>query len=254
MRIAVVTDIHGNLAALQAVAHDIQRRGVDQVINLGDSVSGPLLPLHTARFLIASGWLHLAGNHERQVLTHRPDQWSAADAYAHAQLGADELAWMASLQPNLAWREGIHLCHASPRSDLEYLLDTVEPAGLRLASADEVHQRLAGVTAALVLCGHSHHPRIVRTAAGPAGPVGQLIVNPGSVGLPAFDDAQPHWHVVENGAPDARYAIVELVQGLWQASLLAVPYDHESMARLAEQRGQPDWAHALRTGYMPRSG
>ena len=62
----------------------------------------------------------------------------------------------------------------------------------------------------------------------------------------------PRVHVIENGAPDARYAIVERVHGAWQAALLAVPYDHESMARLAEQRGQPDWAHALRTGYMPR--
>ena len=248
MRIAVVTDIHGNLAALQAVVQDLQRRGVDQVINLGDSVSGPLLPRQTAQYLMASGWLHLAGNHERQVLTQRPEQWSAADAYAHAELGAGELAWMATLTPNLAWRDGIHLCHASPRSDLEYLLDTVEPGGVRLASVDEVQQRLDGVGAALLLCGHSHHPRIVRTAAG------QLIVNPGSVGLPAYDDDHPHWHVIENGAPDARYAIVEQVDGAWQAQLLAVPYDHEAMARLADQRGQPDWAYALRTGYMPRPG
>ena len=76
MRIAVVSDIHGNLAALQAVVADVQRRGVDRVINLGDSLSGPLLPLQTARFLMASGWLHLAGNHERQVLTQTPAQWS----------------------------------------------------------------------------------------------------------------------------------------------------------------------------------
>jgi len=230
------------------VVQDIRRHGVDQIINLGDSVSGPLQPRQTARYLMASGWLHLAGNHERQVLTLRPDQWSAADAFAHAELGVDELAWMASLQPNLAWRDDIHLCHASPRSDLEYLLDTVEPGGVRLASADEVRQRLAGVSAALVLCGHTHHPRIVRMAAG------QLIDNPGSVGLPAYDDAHPPWHVIENGAPDARYAIVERLQGAWQAQLLAVPYDHESMARLADQRGQPDWSHALRTGYMPRPG
>jgi predicted phosphodiesterase len=248
MRIAAVTDIHGNLAALQAVVQDFQRRGVEQVINLGDSVSGPLLPRPTARYLMASGWLHLAGNHERQLLTQGPGQWSAADAYAHAQLGAEELAWMAALQPSLAWREDIHLCHASPRSDLEYLLDTVEPGRVRLASGDEVQQRLAGVRAGLVLCGHSHHPRIVRSAAG------QLIVNPGSVGLPAFDDEHPHPHVIENGAPDARYALVEQVHGRWQAELLAVPYDHAAMARLAEQRGQPDWAHALRTGYMPRAG
>lgn len=61
MRIALLSDIHGNLAALEAVAADIELRGVDQVANLGDSLSGPLLPLETARFLMAQDWIHLAG-------------------------------------------------------------------------------------------------------------------------------------------------------------------------------------------------
>jgi hypothetical protein len=143
--------------------------------------------------------------------------------------------------------DGIHLCHASPRSDLEYLLETVEPHRVRLASADEIGDRLAGVTAPLVLCGHTHHPRAVRSAAG------QLIVNPGSVGLQAFDDAHPHMHVIETGSPDARYAIVERIAEGWTAALLSVPYEHETMARLAERHGLHDWAHALRTGYMPTS-
>ena len=245
MRIAVVSDIHGNLAALQAVVEDFRRRSVDRVINLGDSLSGPLLPLQTARFLMASGWLHLAGNHERQLLTQTAAQWSPADAYAHAQLGRAEFAWMAALTPNQPEGDGIHLCHASPRSDLEYLLDTVEPGGVRLASAAEITQRLDGVQAPLVLCGHTHHPRTVRSAAG------QLIVNPGSVGLQAYDDAHPHWHQIETGSPDARYAVVERGPVGWSAALISVPYDHEPMARLAEERGQPDWAHALRSGYMP---
>jgi len=182
----------------------------------------------------------------RQVLG--PGPHAAADAMARAELGAAELAWMATLQPNLPLSdEGIHLCHASPRSDLEYLLDTVEPSGnVRIASDDEVRRRLGGVGAALVLCGHTHHPRSVRTAAG------QLLVNPGSVGLQAYDHDDPYLHVIENGSPDARYAIVERVHGEWRALLLAVPYAHEPMARLAEDRGQPDWAYALRTGYMPR--
>lgn len=247
MRIAVVSDIHGNLAALQAVVADFRRRGVDRVINLGDSLSGPLLPLQTARFLMASDWLHLAGNHERQVLTQTPTQWSPADAYAHAQLGPVEFAWMASLTPNRPEGDDIHLCHASPRSDLEYLLETVEPGGVRLASAAEITLRLDGVRAPLVLCGHTHHPRAVRSAAG------QLVVNPGSVGLQAYDDEHPHWHQIETGSPDARYAIVEHGPAGWSAALINVPYDHESMARLADERGQPDWAHALRSGYMPRA-
>ena len=68
MRIAFVSDIHGNLPALEAVAADIHRRGADRVVNLGDNLSGPLLPRETAQWLMASDWLSLAGNHERQVL------------------------------------------------------------------------------------------------------------------------------------------------------------------------------------------
>ena len=56
---------------------------------------------------------------------------------------------------------------------------------------------------------------------------------------------------MENGDPCARYAIVEKRDGTWQAQTLRVPYDHESMARLAAQNGRPEWAHALRFGTMP---
>jgi predicted phosphodiesterase len=247
MRIAVVSDIHGNLPALQAVVQDFGRRGVDQVINLGDSLSGPLLPLQTAEYLMASGWLHLAGNHERQVLTQGPGTWSDADAYTHAQLGAEQFEWTASLTHSMPFGDEVWLCHGTPRSDVEYFLDTVEPGGVRIASAAELHERLGGVGASLVLCGHTHHPRALRSASG------QLIVNPGSVGLPAFDDDHPFAHVIENGSPDARYAIVERTSGGWTAALIAVPYAHEPMARLADARGQPDWAFALRTGWMPRA-
>ncbi len=68
MRLALVSDIHGNLAALDAVIADMQKRHIQCVVNLGDSLSGPLLPLETADRLRALPWLHVAGNHERQVL------------------------------------------------------------------------------------------------------------------------------------------------------------------------------------------
>ena len=80
---------------------------------------------------------------------------------------------------------------------------------------------------------------------------GQLLVNPGSVGLGAYDDELPEPHVVETGSPDARYAMLErLPGGGWTAALLSVPYHHEAMAQLAQQRGRPEWAQALRTGYL----
>jgi len=140
------------------------------------------------------------------------------------------------------------LCHGSPRSDGEYLLDTVDCGRVRLATATEIDQRLSGVTAPVIACGHSHVPRTVKTA------TGQIIVNPGSVGLPAFDDLNPSYHMVETGSPDARYALLERRSSLWTVSMLSVPYDFESMAKLADQNGRPEWAHALRTGYVRPTG
>lgn len=245
MRIALLSDIHGNLAALQAVVEDFRRRGVDAVANLGDSLSGPLLPLETAQFLMTQDWIHLAGNHERQILTLQPQACDPSDAHARAQLGETELAWIAGLPHCRAWSDDVFLCHGTPANDAEYFLEAVEPGRLRLATQSEIDRRLGPSRAALVACGHTHVPRLLRSAAG------QLLVNPGSVGQPAYDDDQPAYHAVENGAPDARYAIVEQCDDRWSAQLLAVPYDHESMAELALRNGRPEWAYILRHGYIP---
>ena len=245
MRIAVVSDIHGNLAALQAVVEDFGRRGVDTVVNLGDNLSGPLLPRETAQFLMAQDWLHLGGNHERQVLNLDPQACDPSDAYTRSQLGPAELDWIASLKPFHGYSDEIFLCHGTPAHDAEYFLESVEPGRLRLATQDEIRQRLGAVDAAVVVCGHTHVPRLMRSARG------ALLVNPGSVGQPAWDDDQPVYHAVENGAPDARYAIVEKQGSRWSAQLIAVPYDHQAMAALALRHGRPDWEYILTRGYVP---
>ena len=242
MRLAVVSDIHGNLPALEAVLADARRRGIDAVVNLGDSLSGPLLPRETAQFLMTQDWVQLAGNHERQILDEQVPR-GASDEYARAQLGSAELAWIAGLVPCRAFDAEVLLCHGTPASDLVYLLETVAPAGLRVASARELDERLGAVRAPVVLCGHSHVPRSARNARG------QLVVNPGSVGVPGYTARTPHPHVVENGSPDARYALVERRDGAWRAALVAVPYDWAPMAELARQRGRMEWFHALSTGY-----
>lgn len=246
MRIAFVTDIHGNLAALEAVVRDLGRRDVARVVNLGDSLSGPLLPRETARDLMARDWFHLAGNHERQILSCGPEGRGASDTYARSTLTAAERDWIASLKPTARVAADVHACHGSPRSDVEHLLEAVDANGIRPASQAEVVERCSGVDAGLIVCGHSHVPRAIRLADG------RLVVNPGSVGLQAYDDDAPYPYIVENHSPDARYAIAEHVDGRWIATLIAVPYDAEPMARLAERRGRPEWAFALRTGEMPR--
>jgi putative phosphoesterase len=244
MRLAVLADIHGNLPALEAVVRDFSRRGVDAVVNLGDSVSGPLMPLETARFLMAQDWMHIAGNHERQLLSPGAEPRGPSDEFAHAHLTAAELEWLASLKPTVRFSRDVVLCHGTPRSDSEYFLETVEPSRVRAATSAEVDERLGKVDANLIVCGHTHTPRSVRAS------TGQLIVNPGSVGLPAYEDVVPYPHVIETGSPDARYAVVERLKGDWIAELITVSYAHEAMANLAERHGRPDWAHALATGYV----
>jgi predicted phosphodiesterase len=244
MRIAVLSDIHGNLLALEAVVRHLRTRGTDAVVNLGDSLSGPLLPLETAQFLMAQGWTTIAGNHERQLLTQGPAQWGASDAFTHARLTGRELDWLAGQPASRMLDPEVMLCHGTPHSDLEPLLETLEPPRGRSATAGEVAARLGPAGAAVVLCGHTHLPRLVRTGSG------QLVVNPGSVGLPAWEHPGPPPVAMESGSPDARYALVECRGGKWQASLVAVPYDHEAMADLARDRHRPDWEAALRTGYL----
>lgn len=243
--IAIVSDIHGNLEALHAVAADIQARGVSTVVNLGDSLSGPLLPRETARFLMKEGWLSISGNHERQILQLRPGHGGPSDIYAASQLSDAEFAWLRSLPASARLAEAnVFLCHGTPRSDCEYFLETVHAGGVVLASPREIQERLHGEQADVVACGHTHVARSVRSADA------QLLINPGSVGLPAYFDDHPVPHTVQSGSPDARYAIIRHADAQWSCELIAVPYDHREMAALAARRERPDWAQALLSGTL----
>ncbi|WP_026182372.1 metallophosphoesterase family protein [Leeia oryzae] len=245
--IAIVSDIHGNLPALQAVVADMSLWEIDQVVNLGDSLSGPLLPAETADFLKQQDWVHLAGNHERQLLTQSPDQMGLSDAFAHSCLLPHHLDWLQGLRDTRRLSEAVFLCHGTPTSDIDYFLDTVTPQGCRPATPDEIGVRRAGITASLIACGHTHLPRIVHM------PDGTVIVNPGSVGLPAYEDDRPHPHRMENGGPEASYALARQTSQGWDVRIRSVSYDTSGVVGLAVSRGRHDWAHALRTGFVEAS-
>ena len=225
-------EIHRNTAETQ----------IDVTVNLGDIVSGHLQPRATAARLMGLGLPTIRGNHERQLFGD-PARMGESDAFARAQLLPEQLAWINALPATLRLLHNVLLVHGTPTSDLVYFLDSVTPQGSRAATPQEVADRAGAADAALILCGHTHMPRQVRL------PDGRLIVNPGSVGLQAYDDDHGYPHVMENGTPHARYAIAEQdADGAWAAHFHAVVYDWEQAARLALANGRPDWVTPLRTG------
>ena len=259
MKIAIISDIHGNLPALQVVLAEIGVSGVDRIINVGDTLGGPLESAKTADLLMQRKIPMIAGNHERQLLTVPPEKLGASDACTASEISSAHRAWLASAPPTVWLSEDVFICHGTPHSDLHYWLETVTDdfgqqgsPGIRAATQAEVLERLGTGphnAASLIVCGHTHIPRVVSVAS-PTGGHLITIVNPGSVGLPAYEDGHPFKHYMQTGSPHARYAMAEQTASGWRIELRCVMYDFESMARLAESRQRPDWAVALRTGRM----
>ncbi len=230
-RYAVISDIHGNILALQAVLTNIGRRSISGIINLGDSVHGPLEPEATARLLMDLHAINIRGNQDRDI----PEGTAKA-------LSPRSIEWLASLPATGVIGEDIFLCHGTPRADDEYLLEKIDNGKGVLKDEADIMPLLAGIEQKVILCGHSHTPRVIRLREG------RLVVNPGSVGLPAYQDETPVPHMMETGSPHARYAILEKDGTEWKAELIAVPYDFETAARKARANGREDWERWLMEG------
>jgi diadenosine tetraphosphatase ApaH/serine/threonine PP2A family protein phosphatase len=161
------------------------------------------------------------------------------------QLDRKQLDWLASLPTTMVYRDEVLLCHGSPRSDEIYWLDRVADDGsIQASSIEDVESEATGITASLILCGHTHIPRVVRLRDG------RLVVNAASVGCPGYTGVKPVFHKVQAGTPDACYAILERTRLGWSATFRYVPYDHMAMAEMARRNGLPAWASALATGWV----
>ncbi len=245
MRIAAMSDIHGNLAALKAVLADIERRGISKIVNLGDSLSGPFDAAGTADLLMALNIPTVRGNHDRQLFDRPKTKMGIWESWVVDDLSDQHMAWLRSFPLTLEV-DGLFLCHATPEKDDENWLDYRAPSDRMIArDLAGVEARLGDVKAPLILCGHTHTPRSVRL------PNGQRIVNSGAVGCPAYLDTriEPPF-VQQTGAPDARYAIVENIEGVWRADLIAVPYDPSEMVALAKAKGADNWVQSITVGWV----
>jgi predicted phosphodiesterase len=240
MRVAVVADIHGNVWALDAVLERLESLDVDHVLNLGDCFWGPLAPAATFDRLKDRDWLTIRGNQDRVVLD--PGE-GRTDHFTVEELGDEGVRWIAARTSPTVRLGSVFACHGTPDRDDVTLIECVETTHVRWADGNELNHALAGLEPGIevVLCGHSHRPAILELE-------GRLIVNPGSVGLPAYEDDSPHPHRMESGSPHARWAIIDRSAIGWNVELAATPYDVEAAAAAARRNGRDDWARWITTG------
>jgi predicted phosphodiesterase len=241
--LAVISDVHGNRWALAAVLEDIQARGIERAVNLGDSLYGPLDPGGTADLLLAHPMPTVGGNQDRVILAAPAESDPPTLRFVRAALRPEHFTWLAALPARQVIDDRICLFHASPEDDGAYFLWNVGPSGAVPRPAGQIIALLGSIPHPVILCGHDHVPaeRLL--------PDGRLIVNPGSVGLPAYSDDQPFEHLMQAGSPHARYAIVAQYTHGWRIDRIAVPYDWQRASKTAAANGRPDWAAWLRSGW-----
>jgi diadenosine tetraphosphatase ApaH/serine/threonine PP2A family protein phosphatase len=215
---ALLYDIHGNLAALEAVLADAEREGATGFLLGGDYATFGPWPLETVERLDGLPVVtRIRGNVERW-LREEPDVpedalelVTAAVAAAREALGPELIERLYAL-PERAQLDGILVCHGSPLSDVESFAPQAQPDEERL---------LMGETGRTILFGHSHQ-QFERP-----GPSGTRLVNPGSVGMPLDGDPRGAWALYDDGAIDFR----------------RTAYDVERAA--AAMRSQGDWAEPI---------
>jgi diadenosine tetraphosphatase ApaH/serine/threonine PP2A family protein phosphatase len=232
MRVAVVSDIHGNLHALRAVLDAVAAEEVDALWCLGDLVGYGPRPNECCAEVERAAQLCLVGNHDLGVLGRIPlaefsDDAAAAARWSQSVLGVKARAFLERLG-SLGSAEDVELFHASPRDPVwEYVLsDEVALAAFRLTSAP------------VVLVGHSHvalafvlEDGAVDGAVVPGGTEldlagGRFILNPGSVGQP------------RDGDPRAAYLVLDLEAR--RALHRRVAYPIERTQEEIRERGLPE--------------
>lgn len=211
-RIAILADIHGNRAALEAVFADLDEVDADEVLVAGDLVGRGPEGTWVVEQVVERGWRTLRGNHEDYVLNFKrravPDDWHTLERWAASRFMGDELsddaaAWIDTLPPALLAHAapGVRLVHGSPDSYNEGLGPWTPD--------DDLRRHLAGLDERVLVCAHTHRPMARRVD-------DALVVNTGSVGLPFNRD------------PRAQYVVLDDSTGRWVAHARAVDYDRDA--------------------------
>ncbi len=225
MRTAIISDVHANLAALNAVLGEIDSMGISNIISAGDVVGYYPFPNEVIQLFKRRAVVGIAGNHDRAVLRTKITSMNPIAGQA-AQWTARELSetsrdYLANLPPRTHLTIGgklVGLYHGSPRDDVEYVFEEeAEPELLRLSGSR------------LLVLGHTHVPFVHRSNEG-------TIVNPGSVGQPRDGDPRACFMVYDSTKDDFTIRRTE--------------YDIEATVKAVQQAGLPkDLGERLRHGW-----
>ncbi len=240
-RIAIISDIHGNSWALKEVIQDIRTRNVDKVLNLGDSLYGPLDPKGTYDLLIDNNIESISGNQDRIIIENLQTNTSIPTLeFVKKSINDDVINWLKRLPFDLIYN-GIYCCHGIPTNDTIALLEKINIDYVDVQTNEEINGTLSKIKESIVVCGHSHFPRMVQTK-------NKIIINPGSVGLPAYEDELPVPHKMESLSTHAKYALIDINKNRINTALISIEYDFETAANVAEMNNRNDWAKWIRTG------
>lgn len=218
MRLAILSDIHGNVPALEAVHRDLRTQGVDEILVAGDLVGRGPQGSAVVDYVRQQGWPTLKGNHEDYLLAFRrrevPEEWWqleewAASRWLAAELGDADEVFIDGLPFSLE-RPGLEVVHGTPTSNRQGIGPWTDDATLR--------RHVAGLDASILICAHTHRP-LQRTVDG------TCVVNIGSVGLPFNRD------------PRAQYGLFTWHQGAWQTELRQVDYDRDRLRAIYRSSG-----------------
>jgi predicted phosphodiesterase len=244
---AIISDIHGNSLALLAVLEDIKTRGIKKIINLGDHFFGALEPETVAGILRENEMLCISGNTDREILESLAGKLDKEGMdRVKADLSPQTISWIKSL-PGTAALDGLFfICHGTPESDDAYLLEQVTANGVFVYNDEHLIKATSNIKERIILCGHSHVNRVVYLSNN------KIILNPGSVGLPAYLGNGEHRFAMESMSPHAKYAIVYAEGDLINIEQVLCTYDWHKASEAARQNGNEKWAQFLLHGRMPK--
>jgi len=246
---AIISDIHGNALALAAVLKDIQERGITGIINLGDFFFGALEAGKTWEILQQHNMLCITGNTDREILE------AIADPAANRKPGMDRIIadlpsaavnWLRVLPKTAVCDDVFFVCHGTPESDNEYLLEKVTAQGVFVYNDEDLVAKTARIPQRVILCGHSHVNRVIWLSNN------KIILNPGSVGLPAYLGNGEHRFAMESMSPHAKYAVATVDGNSINIEQVLCTYDWEAAAAIARANGNNDAASFLINGRMPK--